>query len=152
MKKLKLIPTPQYVDYKKGKPLSINKVYVCKCVGNSVDTALELLAKKTDFVLNVCRYLKNTDDIRLEHVSHYFGYSPEHFSRKFHAELGVSFKRYCEQILIQRSLDYFDKPNISLGEIAEILGYSDASSFIRAFKRIYGITPGNYRRMRNPSR
>ena len=52
MKKLKLIPTPQYVDYKEGQTLSISKVYVCKCVGNSVNTALELLAKKTEFVIS----------------------------------------------------------------------------------------------------
>lgn len=112
----------------------------------------EETAGKTDFALHVCRYLRDAVDIRLEDVSHFFGYSPEHFSRKFHAELGVSFQHYRERILMQRSLDFFDNPNISLGEIAEILGYSDASSFIRAFKRIYGITPGNYRRMRNPSR
>ena len=29
--------------------------------------------------------------------------------------------------------------------ISEALGYHDESSFIRAFKRIYGITPSAYR-------
>ncbi|MEE0807660.1 MAG: AraC family transcriptional regulator [Acutalibacteraceae bacterium] len=38
----------------------------------------------------------------------------------------------------------------SLAEIADRLGYCSASSFIRAFKRAYGMTPHAYRRTHFP--
>ena len=83
MKALKLIPTPHYVDYKEGETLSISKVYVCKCVGNSVDTALELLAKKTDFIISE----KSEADVLIT-------LNPEkHFSKE---DLGVFNEKYGE--------------------------------------------------------
>ena len=121
---------------------------LCGILSEQCQSAVSVV-KRTDFARNVCQYLGDTDDIKLERVSQYFGYSPEHFSRRFHADMGISYKHYCERVKMQRALDFFDKSHASLGEIAEALGYSETSSFIRAFKRIYGTTPGNYRRMRD---
>ncbi len=107
------------------------------------------VVKTTRFTRNVYQYLRNLNDTKLESVSRYFGYSPEHFSRKFHAESGISYKHYCERIKIQQILKALDDDDIPLVQIAERLEYSNTSSFVRAFKRIYGITPGAYRRLKN---
>lgn len=106
------------------------------------------IVSKTEFVKQVCKYLNTDKDISLKSVSRIFGYSPEHFSRKFHSELGISYKEYSEGIRMQRFVKLFDDANISLAQIAEMLGYSDESSAIRAFKRIYGITPGAYKKLK----
>ncbi|MBR2459946.1 MAG: helix-turn-helix transcriptional regulator [Clostridia bacterium] len=108
----------------------------------------EAMKKNTEFFDNVYRYIRNTDDLRLKSVAGHFGYSHEHFSKKFHAEFGISYKYYCERVKMQRILEYFDVESVSLTEIAYMLGYSDTSSFIRAFKRIYGITPNTYRKLK----
>lgn len=107
------------------------------------------VVKMTAFARNVCQYLRDSDDTKLESVSRHFGYSPEHFSRKFHAELGIPYKHHCEKIKIKQILKSLDDDSIPLSQIAEQLKYSDTSSFVRAFKRIYGITPGAYRRLKN---
>ena len=106
------------------------------------------VAKMTAFTSDVCVYLRKLDDTKLESVSRHFGYSPEHFSRKFHADSGISYKHYCEKIKMQKILKALEDDVISLSEIAERLEYSDTSSFIRSFKRIYGITPGSYRKLK----
>lgn len=106
------------------------------------------VVKMTEFVNNACRYLRDHDDISLEAAAQYFGYSHEHFSRKFHAELGISYKHYCEKIKMQKFMKACEGNIGSLAEIADTLGYSDTSSFIRAFKRIHGITPGTYRKLK----
>lgn len=107
------------------------------------------VVKMTAFARNVCQYLRESGDTKLESVSRHFGYSPEHFSRKFHAELGIPYKHHCEKIKIMQILKSLDDDSIPLSQIAEQLKYSDTSSFVRAFKRIYGITPGAYRRLKN---
>ncbi len=106
------------------------------------------LTVRSEFAETVCQYVSVADDIRLETVSRYFGYSAEHFSRRFHAETGASYKYYCERIKMQKFLDLLGESEASVELIAEKVGYSDASSFTRAFKRIYGITPGAYKRLK----
>jgi len=106
------------------------------------------VVKMTAFTQSVCQYLRENGDTRLEAVSRHFGYSPEHFSRKFHTESGICYKHYCEKIKIRQILKSLDEERISLSQIAEQLAYSDTSSFVRAFKRIYGIPPGAYRRLK----
>lgn len=106
------------------------------------------IVKTTSFTHEVYQYLRSLNDIKLESVARHFGYSPEHFSRKFHADSGISYKHYCEKIKMQQILRALEDDVIPLAEIAYRLEYSDTSSFVRAFKRIYGITPGAYRRLK----
>ena len=52
--------------------------------------------------------------------------------------------------LIQHSLDYIEdnlKADISPGELAEQAGFCDYTAFFRAFKREYGLSPGEYRKI-----
>ena len=38
------------------------------------------------------------------------------------------------------------KTNLNISDVAMLVGYTDSNSFIRAFKKLCGITPGNYRK------
>ena len=95
-------------------------------------------------IADICRYMEQTDDLSLSGVAEKFGYSPEHLSRRFHAEKGISYRSYCDQIRMRRASVLLQREPGNLAFVAERLGYSDESSFIRAFKRMYGITPRVY--------
>jgi AraC-like DNA-binding protein len=97
----------------------------------------------------VCQLTERESNLRLAHIASLVGYSPEHLSRTFHAETGIPYRTYCDRIRMRRAADLLHQ-NISLAQIAESLGYSDESSFIRAFRLMYGITPGAYRRLCRP--
>ena len=43
------------------------------------------------------------------------------------------------------SVYYLSKPDLSIDEIALLMGFSEASSFHRAFKKWTGVTPGAWR-------
>ena len=44
------------------------------------------------------------------------------------------------------SVNYIEQSDLSLESIAFLLGYSEVSVFQKAFRRWYGISPGEYRR------
>lgn len=94
----------------------------------------------------VCAHLETAADLRLACVAARFGYSPEHLSRKFHAETGVAYRQWCSRIRMDRAAAMLRQDAEDVSSIAEKLGYSDASSFIRSFRQAYGLTPSAYRR------
>ena len=49
---------------------------------------------------------------------------------------------------MQRARLLLQNSDIPQGVLADELGFSDVSSFSRAFKRYFSITPGNARKMK----
>lgn len=62
------------------------------------------------------------------------------------ADLDIHFGDHVEDLKQSIALHYIVDEKFSLTEIALFLGYSEASSFSRAFKRWTGLTPGQYRK------
>lgn len=58
----------------------------------------------------------------------------------------TSFRRCLETVRRQIALEYLDRDDISICEVAFLLGYSEQSAFNHAFKRWTGKVPQAYRR------
>lgn len=67
------------------------------------------------------------------------------------AEQKVNFKDLIEQLRREMSINYIRASDLSMTEIAYLLGYSDLRSFDRAFKRWTGDTPFQYRTRLRPT-
>ena len=63
-------------------------------------------------------------------------------------EAGQSFGQLTEAVRQELALNYILDPSISLGEISYLLGFSEPSSFSRAFRRWTGKTPRQARQAR----
>ena len=64
--------------------------------------------------------------------------------RKLKAE-GFIFQDILDQLRKDFAIKYLSNPDLSIGEVAFLLSYADASAFVRAFKRWTGKTPGEWR-------
>jgi AraC-like DNA-binding protein len=62
------------------------------------------------------------------------------------AEESVRFKSILDEIRSTLAKDYLNEQNLCLSEIAFLLGFSEVSSFSRAFKRWTGISPGQFKK------
>jgi AraC-like DNA-binding protein len=62
------------------------------------------------------------------------------------ANEGTSFSSLIEEVRVLLARTYLQRPESSLDEIADWLGYGEQTSFGRAFKRWTGMTPQKYRR------
>lgn len=90
-------------------------------------------------------------DLSLNKVSQVAFFSPFHFHRVFKFITGETLNEYIIRRRIEKSaLDLLHK-NISTTEIAHKFGYSDNSSFSRAFKKYFGINPIEFKKQ-NPNR
>lgn len=62
------------------------------------------------------------------------------------ARHGSSFHKLVEQERRARAVQLIADPAISLSETAQLLGFTDISSFSRSFRQWFGDTPGNVRK------
>jgi transcriptional regulator GlxA family with amidase domain len=74
------------------------------------------------------------------------GLTPRTFKRRFRAATGETTISYVQRIRIERAKRALETGNAPIEEISWAVGYEDAASFRRLFKRLTGVTPGEYRR------
>lgn len=84
---------------------------------------------------------------RLKQVARDVGIPTRTVVRRLRRE-GTSFRELVDDERRRRAIVLVADPHILLKEAAEQLGFPDASSFSRAFRRWYGTSPGNYRNLR----
>ena len=84
--------------------------------------------------------------LQIKDIAEFLGAHPDSLSRNFKKETGMDLLHYIHDAKIEESkslLLYSDK---DITEIAFIMGFSSASKYITIFKKIVGVTPGQYRK------
>jgi AraC-like DNA-binding protein len=71
-----------------------------------------------------------------------------HTLRRRLKDAGTSFHELVDECRFEIAREMLGNTSLSVGEIGASLGYSRASSFIRAFRRWSGMTPGQWRQNR----
>jgi AraC family transcriptional regulator len=71
--------------------------------------------------------------------------SPYHFARQFKTATGLPPHRYVIMRRVERASQLLQTgTELSLAEVAAHAGFSDQSQFTRHFKRLVGVTPGQF--------
>ena len=82
---------------------------------------------------------------RLEQVSEHLNLSQRQFERKFKSWVGLTPIHYKRVQRVKKTRQQLkDNPEVKLVDLALANGYSDQSHLTREFKRVAGITPGQY--------
>jgi AraC-like DNA-binding protein len=84
---------------------------------------------------------------KLETVAKSLGMSQRSLQRHLESE-GTSFRELTDAIRQSMASRYLRESNLALTEIAFLLGFSELSSFSRAVRNWYGVSPREYRRLR----
>lgn len=80
----------------------------------------------------------------LEEISASLAMTPQTVRRRLQQE-GQGFQAIKNSLRRDVAVEYLSRPDLSLIEIADRLGFSEASTFHRAFKTWTGLAPGAYR-------
>ena len=81
------------------------------------------------------------DDLSLEEIARQVGTNPCSLQQDFRAATGQTVFDYLRQNRLLRARQALEQEGRSIGEAADIAGYSSAANFATAFKRHFGITP-----------
>ncbi|UUZ83635.1 helix-turn-helix domain-containing protein [Paenibacillus sp. P26] len=84
-------------------------------------------------------------DISLESCASTLNFHPVYLSRVFKKEMGINFSEYLAEYRMNMAKNWLEQTHLKISEIAEKLNYTNTTAFIRTFRKIVGMTPGQYR-------
>ena len=83
----------------------------------------------------------------VQSVAEHFSMSYTGFSHYFKRKMDISCKQFVDKYRAERAIEMLMNTSAPLEEIGQKLGFGNATSFIRSFKKITGRTPGSYRNL-----
>jgi AraC-like DNA-binding protein len=96
------------------------------------------------FSMDTCA---NLGHVSIQSVSRALGLEARTFQRRLRAEQ-TSFSDLQEEYRSRQAVKLLERPDLTQKELACRLGYASLNSFIRAFRRWHGVTPGQFRERR----
>lgn len=107
----------------------------------------QLQSKKATRVQEVLEWIRNhyNQDISLDDVAAQMGLSATYASKQIKAYTGMNVVNYINTLRIEHAKELLAGTKMSSNEIGDYVGFRYSQSFIRTFRKVVGMTPGNYR-------
>ena len=107
-------------------------------------------AKRDNLLAELIEFTdKNYTDVNfsIQKMADEFGMTMTNLSQYFKNHTGNTINDYVTDLRIKKAQELLVKTDKTLTEITEEVGYINTSSFIRRFKQITGVTPGQFAKM-----
>lgn len=88
-------------------------------------------------------------ELTLDEIAKNVGFSVSSLQRHFKATYGATVVDYIRHRKLNYAKEMMEENNISITEVAHMVGYSTPSSFTTAFKRTFGYSPNSIARPQN---
>jgi AraC-like DNA-binding protein len=119
---------------------------LCEMLDHHAQRLLKQLPAEGDFLVDLrsalCEGL-NRGDVRLKTTAKKLALSYRSLQRKL-KEQGTSYQEALDRLRRELAVDLLTEQQIEIEEISHFLGFSEPSSFYRAFRRWTGKTPQEY--------
>ncbi|GAB4284155.1 MAG: hypothetical protein Kow0068_09180 [Marinilabiliales bacterium] len=133
---------------------------------NKISTSLknkgfELLQNKSEKIINIIKssiihaIYSNDYDNRInisEYLSNKTNHDYSYISSLFSSTMGITIEQYYIKQKIERVKELLIYDELSLKEISYKLNYSSVAHLSRQFKKITGLTPGEFKKLGVPKR
>ena len=103
------------------------------------------ISKNETITDKIVRYMgEHIDTVTLKDIAAKFSYHPNYISILIHNELGKTFSEMQLEQRMSRAASLLKGTNLSVEEISAMVGYSNPSTFFKAFKEHHGCSPREY--------
>ena len=104
-------------------------------------------SEKNNLIDSIVTYIRENyknPALCLSKISDEFHISESYFSHMFKENMNVNFSVYLEDLRLTEAAHLIEKGESGINEIALEVGYNNQTSFRRAFKKKYGVTPSSF--------
>lgn len=104
-------------------------------------------ALKKQMYYDIIDYVKlNTQkNLKVSDIAAHFGYNEKYLSHQFCSVAGLSLKQFILRNKMDMANFMLTDTNQSIMDIAQSLGFYDSHNFSKAYKKVCGLTPTEYR-------
>lgn len=121
---------------------------LCEDIALSLCSLFSAPSEENNIIQSIEKYIQDNymdASMGLNKIADEFQISETYFSHLFKEKTGVNFSTYLEKKRMSEAERLIKETDISLNELYISVGYNNANTFRRAFKKIYGITPSAMR-------
>lgn len=121
---------------------------ICQVCYSVLDQVEEDVCRH-DVVDDMVNFIRENygEDICLDLFAEKYRMSPIYLSKLFKEFKGVNYTDYLNEIRMEKAQEFLLNTDIKVKDISQKIGYKDSNAFIKAFKKCYGVSPGEYRRI-----
>lgn len=121
-----------------------NTARICE---ESCRKLLSQMEIEDDIISRICHLLLSTpgEFPKLDAVANKLSLGARTLRRRLN-DLGTSYQRILDDVRRELAIEYLRTTNLTVQEIAELLGYSEVTNFRRAFLRWVELSPYQYRK------
>ncbi|MCR8630139.1 helix-turn-helix domain-containing protein [Paenibacillus radicis (ex Xue et al. 2023)] len=125
--------------------------WFCECLFDPVTSYLTKQAE-TQYV-NIANQMMRlvhelyNQNISLESCAESLNFHPAYLSRVFKKELGINFIDYLAEYRMNVAKHWLQHSTLKISEVAEKVNYTNSTAFIRTFRKVTSMTPGQYREL-----
>lgn len=104
------------------------------------------MADYSSLIKEIVSYIGNhiSEELTVTILAEMFQVNSSHLARKFKKETGYTISEYVNKQKIEAAKLLLQGKEISIGDVAEHLGYNSSSYFTKVFKRIVGTAPNEF--------
>lgn len=85
------------------------------------------------------------EDIALQDIAGYLGYSEAYFCKRFKQHFGHNFVSFLTDFRLKKAEELIRTTGLSIKEIGKAVGYPDPNYFTKVFRRFRGVSPSQFR-------
>ncbi|TYP79276.1 helix-turn-helix domain-containing protein [Paenibacillus methanolicus] len=120
----------------------------------SMEDIIERLARKksnkdkNELIGKVIAYIEEnygSQELSQNQLASIFSVSPSHLSRLFKEQTSINFLHYLIDVRMNAAKTLLRQTSLNVQDIALRVGYANLSSFLRIFKKFFGMTPSEMR-------
>ncbi len=84
--------------------------------------------------------------VTLGAISETLNYSVPYVSKQFKCDMGITFRDYLHKVRCGHGCRLLSNTDKKVEEIAQLVGYGDSKYFCRVFKKVMGMTTGEFKK------
>lgn len=122
-------------------------IKVISYTDKSIDAEGEKIAPQ---IITALKYINKhySENISLDDISNAAHMSKYYFCRKFHSTTGATVLEYLNNVRLTKVHNLLLSTDMTIDEIASKTGFMSAVNLTRAFKKVYGSAPRDFRKLK----